>query len=172
MRITDALVAWRNPASVVNPEYLSHGTLQCYRFAQSRPFYENFLGLQCVRHSSASMALRCGIRFHVVCIEAGDELQPASIDNHWGFDLSSVEEVDRVWRAAHELKAKYGIRQIFDAVKRHGVYGFYLEDFDHNWWEFQFYDGVQHDDMFDFGDRYQGSVLANEVRSAGDDPAP
>ena len=31
---------------------------------------------------------------------------------------------------------------------------FYLEDLDHNWWEIQCYDGFQHDDMFDFGDRF------------------
>ncbi|UUZ71156.1 hypothetical protein LP415_18650 [Polaromonas sp. P1(28)-8] len=48
-------------------------------------------------------------------------------------------------------------------MKQHGVYGFYLEDQDHNWWEFQYYDGVQHDDMFDFGDRYHGSELAARV---------
>lgn len=36
----------------------------------------------------------------------------------------------------------------------HGVYSFYLEDLDHNWWEVQHYDGFQHDDMYEFGDRF------------------
>jgi hypothetical protein len=37
----------------------------------------------------------------------------------------------------------------------HGVYSFYLEDLDHNWWEIQYYEnGFQHDDFFDFGDRF------------------
>ena len=31
---------------------------------------------------------------------------------------------------------------------------FYLVDLDHNWWEVQCYEGFQHDDMFDFGDRF------------------
>lgn len=171
MRITDALVEWRNPASVVNPEYLSHGTLNCYNFAKSRPFYEEFLGFECVRHSMASMAIRCGMRFHIVCLEVGDQLYPACMENHWGIDVQSTEEVDRIWRTAHEMKDKYGLREIRQPAKNHGVYGFYLEDCDHNWWEFQFYDGTQHDDMFDFGDRYLGSALSDEVRSAGDEPA-
>ena len=170
MRIDNALVEWRNPASVVNPEYLSHGTLECYSFARSRPFYEEFLGFQCVRHSRASMAIRCGMRFHIVCLEVGDQLHPACIDNHWGIDVSSAEEVDRIWRAAHALKDKYGLREIREPVKQHGIYGFYMEDFDHNWWEFQYYDGTQHDDMFDFGDRYHGSALSDAgARVAGEE---
>jgi hypothetical protein len=39
-------------------------------------------------------------------------------------------------------------------VDQHGVYSFYMEDRDHNWWEIQCFDGFQHDDMFDFGDRF------------------
>lgn len=171
MRIADALVEWRNTASVVNPEYLSHGTLNCYSFAKTRPFYEEFLGFQCVRHSKASMAIRCGMRFHIVCLEVGDKLHPACLDNHWGIDVSSAQEVDRIWRAAQALKEKYGLREIGQPVKQHGIYGFYLEDHDHNWWEFQYYDGTQHDDMFDFGDRYLGSALSDETRRVGEEPA-
>ena len=50
--------------------------------------------------------------------------------------------------------AKYKIRQVLDVVNQHGVYSFYMEDLDHNWWEIQHYDGFQHDDMFEFGDRF------------------
>ena len=46
------------------------------------------------------------------------------------------------------------IKQVLDVVDQHGVYSFYLEDLDHNWWEIQSYDGFQHDDMYDFGDRF------------------
>ena len=42
-----------------------------------------------------------------------------------------------------------------DAVDAHGVYSFYIEDVDSNWWEPQFYEaGFQNEDMFDFGDRF------------------
>jgi hypothetical protein len=39
-------------------------------------------------------------------------------------------------------------------VSQHGVYSFYIEDLDHNWWEVQYYSSFQHDDLFDFGDRF------------------
>ena len=39
-------------------------------------------------------------------------------------------------------------------VDQHGVYSFYMEDLDHNWWEIQYYPGFQNEDLFDFGDRF------------------
>ncbi|MBL0421876.1 VOC family protein [Ramlibacter sp. AW1] len=159
MRITQALAPHDNSRSVVRPEYLSHGTVPSYELAATRRFYEEFLGLECVRHGRSSMAVRCGMRFHVVCLEVGELLRPASVDNHWGLDVDSAERVDEVWRAAHELRHRYGIRTIGELTTQHGVYSFYLEDLDHNWWEVQYYDGTQHDDMFDFGDRFSGSDL-------------
>lgn len=167
MRIQDALVQYRAPHSVVNPEYLSHGTLECYSLNESRKFYEEFLGFECVRHAKPSMAIRCGMRFHIVCLEVGDMLHPTTIDNHWGIDVGSASEVDRIWKAANELKQKYGLHTVRDPVKQHGVYGVYIEDRDHNWWEFQYYDGIQNDDMFDFGDRYDGSELAATEKTSG-----
>ena len=53
--------------------------------------------------------------------------------------------------------SRYGIRTVKDCSRQHGVYSFYLEDLDHNWWEIQYYDGTQHDDMFDFGDQFGDS---------------
>lgn len=165
MRIKEALTGWESPGSVVKPEYLSHGTMACYSLARSRAFYEQFLGMECVRHSKSSMAVRCGMRFHIVCLEVGELLHPATVDNHWGIDVPSAEEVDRIHSAALQLKDRYGIRSVLDVVKQHGVYGFYMEDLDHNWWEVQYYDGIQNDDMFDFGDRFEGSSLASPITS-------
>jgi catechol 2,3-dioxygenase-like lactoylglutathione lyase family enzyme len=163
MRITDAVVPPRNEQSVVRGEYLSHGTMECYSLPKSRRFYEAFLGLECVRHASSAMAVRCGLRFHIVCLEVGNTLKPVSQKNHWGIDVGSVAEVDRIHRAATELKNHYDIRTVTDCVKQHGVYSFYLEDLDHNWWEIQYYEGTQHDDMFDFGDQFGDSDLSESV---------
>ena len=166
MRIKDALAPWSNADSVVKPEYLSHGTLECYNLKESRPFYEEFLGFECVRHAKPSMAIRCGMRFHIICLEVGALLHPATVDNHWGIDVASAADVTRIRDAAYEMRDKYKIRQIADVVKQHGVLSFYLEDLDHNWWEFQYYDGTQNDDIFDFGDRYEDSEIASSTTSA------
>jgi len=165
MRIANAVVPKINDQSVVRGEYLSHGTMECYDLRKSRRFYEEFLGLECVRHAPPAMAVRCGLRFHIVCLEVGQTLKPVSQKNHWGIDVGSATEVERIHAAATEMKDQYQIRTVTNCVKQHGVYSFYLEDLDHNWWEFQYYEGIQHDDMFDFGDQFGESDPSESVEA-------
>jgi len=152
MKIEEAAFEPQNKQSVVKPYVLSHGTLEVFNLQKSRRFYEEFLGLQCVRHAKPGMVVRCGMKFHIVCIEVGSAVHPCSVLNHWGVDVESRAAVDEAHRSAKAMKQKYDIRQITDPVLQHGVYSFYIEDLDHNWWEVQHYDGFQHDDMFEFGD--------------------
>lgn len=148
--------------SIIKPYCLSHGTLECANLVESRKFYEEFLGLECVRHAMPALAFRLGMRFHVVCVEVGDQVHPANLLNHWGVDVGSKEAVDHAHAAALEHREKYKIRQVLPVQNMHGVYSFYLEDLDHNWWEVQYYaNGFQHDDFFDFGDRFGNEQRAD-----------
>ncbi|MES2258227.1 MAG: VOC family protein [Pseudomonadota bacterium] len=141
--------------SVLQPYCLGHGTLECFDLKASRRFYEEFLGLECVRHAITALAVRLGMRFHIVCVEVGDQIHPCNVLNHWGLDVASRAEVDTAHARALQYREQYGIRQVLDVQHMHGVYSFYMEDLDHNWWEIQYYEnGFQHDDYFDFGDRY------------------
>ena len=138
--------------SVIKPYCMSHGTLEVYSLKASRRFYEEFLGLECVRHGKPAMVIRLGMRFHVVCVEVGDQIHPCSLLNHWGVDVATRAEVDEAHAKAVAHKDKFKIRQVLPVHEMHGVYSFYL---DHNWWEIQHYaNGFQHDDFFDFGDRF------------------
>jgi len=152
MNIENAAFQPDNSKSIVKPYVLSHGTLEVQNLQKSRRFYEEFLGLECVRHAKPGMVIRCGMKFHIVCIEVGAAIKPASFLTHWGLDVKSDAEVDQAYSEAQKLKDEYGIRRITPCVMQHGVYSFYIEDLDYNWWEFQHYNGFQHDDMFDFGD--------------------
>lgn len=159
--VSDPFADPKATESVIKPYALTHGTLECYNLAASRRFYEEFLGLECVQHGRRSMAVRCGLKFHVICVEVGAELHPLNYLNHWGIDVATRAEVDSAHGSALALKEKYGIGQVTEPVEQHGVYSFYLEDLDHNWWEVQHYGaGFQHDDIFDFGDRFDSSRRA------------
>ena len=152
----------RTANSIVKPYALTHGTLECHNLRETRKFFEEFLGLEVVRHAPPGMMFRCGMKFHVVCLEVGDAVGPNTISNHWGVDVATKAEVDEAHRKAHELKDKYKIGQIMPVSQQHGVYSFYFEDLNQSWWEIEYYDGFLHDDFFDFGDRYpmEDSVLA------------
>ncbi|MFP3613172.1 VOC family protein [Paraburkholderia sp. SIMBA_050] len=150
----DVVVEPANGGSVVKPYVMSHGTLACRDLSQSRKFFEEFLGLECVQHGITSMVIRCGMKFHVVCLQVGNDCPPCHIHNHWGVDVTSKAGVDAAYEAAIRLKDVYGIRQVLQPVQQHGSYSFYMEDLNSSWWEIQYYPGFQNDDMFDFGDRF------------------
>jgi catechol 2,3-dioxygenase-like lactoylglutathione lyase family enzyme len=153
-KIQDGIADTDNAKSVVKPYVMSHGTMECYSLKESRKFYEEFLGLECVRHAKPAIVVRCGLKFHIVAVEVGDAVHPVNVLNHWGVDVGSKEDVDKAREAALKYKDKYKIRQVLPVVMQHGVYSFYMEDLDHNWWEIQYYPGFQNEDLFDFGDRF------------------
>jgi catechol-2,3-dioxygenase len=154
MEIENAVFEPQNKESVIKPWLMSHGTMQCYNLRESRKFYEEFLGLEVVRQGKPAIFVRCGMKWHIVCVQAGQHVKPAHVHQHWGLEVKSREEVDNANRMANELKEKYKIGKIYPPSLQHGVYSFYFEDLDHNWWEILHYDGFQHDDAFDFGDRF------------------
>jgi len=132
-------IAASKPAARLNqPMIFSHGTLECRSLADSRPFYEEFLGLDCVRHADKAMMLRKGGYFGLVCLEKGKNVRPVGVGNHWGLDLATREEVDRAHALALEHKERYGIQKVMRITDMHGTYAFYFQDRDGNWWEFQY----------------------------------
>jgi hypothetical protein len=166
MQIENAAFEPRNEKSIVKPYVLSHGTMECHSLKQTREFLEEFLGMEVVRHAPPGMLVRCGMKFHIVCLEVGDKVRPNTVANHWGLDVRTKEEVDEAHAKLTELKDHYGIKTITRPQMQHGVYSFYFECMNSSWWEIQWYDGFLHDDFFDFGDRYTDSVLDQEA-SAG-----
>ena len=133
-KIVDGIADPKNEKSIIKPYVLSHGTMECYSLKESRKFYEEFLGLECVRHAKPAMVVRCGLKFHIVAVEVGSAVHPCNVLNHWGMDVGSKQAVDEAHANALKYKDKYKIRQVLPVVDQHGVYSFYLEDLDHNWW--------------------------------------
>src|SRR3546814_13944534 len=73
------------------------------------------------------MVMRCGLKFHIVCLETGYEVRPNTIANHWGLDVRTKEEVDEAHAKLTEVKDQYGIKTIMHVQMQHGVYSFYFE---------------------------------------------
>jgi catechol 2,3-dioxygenase-like lactoylglutathione lyase family enzyme len=147
--------------SVVKPTLLSHGTLACRDLAASRRFYEEFLGLEVVRHARPAMMLRLKTGMYVVCVCIGEKVPQTHLMNHWGINVASREEVDRAHEAAERLKDVYGIQRVRRTRDFHGAYGFYLLDRDNNWWEIQ-YEPRRIDDFFAKGDLFDRALQAVE----------
>ena len=124
--------------SIIKSHRLSHGTLICADMKRTRRFYEEFLGLEVVRHAPSAMMFRLSTGMHVVCVECGpSKLWEMHVLHHWGVDVGTPEEIDEAYRSAIKHRDEYGIRTIMKPVMQHGAYSFYLQDLDHNWWEIQ-----------------------------------
>ena len=163
----DTPVGIRPRKGIVGATHLSHGTLMSRDLAKSRRFYEEFLGLEVVRHARPAMVLRLNSSLYVVCVCIGERAPAQHVLTHWGLNVASREEVDRVHAAAERLKDEYGIRKINKVMDRHGAYAFYMQDLDGNWWE------VQHekrgiDDFFGAGDVIDMGVHATETEESHD----
>jgi len=136
--MSDTAVAAVKIAPLNEPRILSHGTLECRDLAASRRFYEEFLGLECVRHSRRSMKIRKNGYWCIVCLERGDHVKPLRVGNHWGLDMDSRAAVERAHALAVEHKERYGIQKITKITDDTDTYQFYFMDLDGNWWEFQY----------------------------------
>jgi catechol 2,3-dioxygenase-like lactoylglutathione lyase family enzyme len=161
--MSSVAIAANNAASesIVRPMLLSHGTLMCRDLAKSRRFYEEFLGLEVVRHARPAMMLRLRSGMYVVCVCIGERVPNQHVLTHWGINVATREEVDRARAAAQEHKEKYGIQKIQSVRDRHGAYGFYFQDLDNNWWEIQ-HEPRTIDDFFGLGDIVDNNVVATD----------
>ncbi len=120
--------------AVLNPRFLSHGTLELRDLERSRKFYEEFLGLEVIRTSDRSLMIRLGGE-HVYAVVLNPKKPEMPVLNHNGLDAPTRAEVDEAHRIATESQAEWGIKKVTRPVDAHGTYGFYIADPDDNWWE-------------------------------------
>ena len=160
---SDAAVITRqgNPGSV---HRLLAGTMVATDIDASRDFYENFLGLECVRYAPDRLLVRD--RYARQAMETGDDdffvidvqqvpeiTHPQRMLHHWGFDVATHGDVDRIHAHAKERKAELGLKMLGMITDLHESHSFFLADRDSNWWEIEYrLDGMLNGDYFVRGD--------------------
>lgn len=127
--------AGSKPEPVLKLNFLSHGTLDVKNLQESRRFYEEFLGLECVRTSDISMMIRLGGVHIYAVVEVGDKSIKLPFLNHNGLDVATDGEVDECHRIIGEQADKWGLHGITKPRLQHGTYSFYFWDMDDNCWE-------------------------------------
>ncbi len=148
---------------VLRPLILSRGTLLTGDLARARLFYEEFLGLECKEVGDGRMLVRDTDPGHlrhrgdgpywVMDVKQVEEGVTTNLLKHWGIDVASAAEVDRVHAIAAASKERFGLRAVRKPRLQHGTYSFYLQDFDSNWWEVECRpEGEATDDVFARGD--------------------
>ena len=140
---TDIPRSAANP--VLKPLILSRGTILTADLDRAQAFYETFLGLECKRMEGGRMMVRDtdparirhrnGGPYWVMDVQQAEGGVTTNLFKHWGIDVASSAEVDRVHAYAAANKESLGLRTVRKPRMQHGTYSFYLQDFDFNWWE-------------------------------------
>lgn len=138
---------FHNENALNKPALLVGGTMVARDLTRSRRFYEEFCGLEVVRHKPDALLLRDGTHrrtrpYWYIEVYQRDAIErPQHVLNHWGIDLADAAAVDRCHTFALEHQETYGIKKVMPVHVQHGAYSFYLCDLDDNWWEFEAYRG-------------------------------
>ncbi len=158
---TDIPRSSANP--VLKPLILSRGTILTADLDRAQAFYETFLGLECKRMEGGRMMVRDtdparlrhrnGGPYWVMDVQQVEGTVTTNLFKHWGIDVASSAEVDRVHAYAAANKDSLGLRAVRKPRMQHGTYSFYLQDFDSNWWEVECRpSGEATDEVFARGD--------------------
>jgi hypothetical protein len=139
-------------ASLVNPELLSHGTLECNDIAATRRFLTEFLGVDVIRPLPEAQYLWKGGPWSVVCVRVEGEKQEQGPQNRFKLAVASAAEVDAAHVAATKHKDQYGICRIEPVEERNCIRSFRLQDVNKVWWEIANLTQKYYDDAFAKGD--------------------
>ena len=142
--------------------HLAMGTMVSTDLGAARRMYEAFFGLECVAYTSGRMMVRDrrskwmmehGERdFFVIDVEEVPEIKnPQGTFNHWGFSVSSREEVDRIHALVRSKMEEFRIKRSLPITPIHNAYGFFFVDYDSNWWEVEFRGGSTNNGYFSRG---------------------
>src|SRR5262249_6442610 len=138
--------------SLVNPELLWHGTLECNDIPATRKFLNEFLGIDVVRALREAQYVWKGGPWSVVCVCVEGEHKEQGPQNRFKLSVASAAEVDAAHAAAQKHKDTYGIRAIDAVEEKNGIRSFKLQDMNKVWWEITNVTQKHYDDMFAKGD--------------------
>jgi catechol 2,3-dioxygenase-like lactoylglutathione lyase family enzyme len=138
--------------SIVNPDLLSHGTLECSDTTATRRFLTEFLGIDVVRPLPEAQYLSKGGPWTVVCVRVDGEQKEQGPQNRFKLAVASGADVDAAHAAATKHKDDYGIRQVESVGEKHGIRSFRLQDMNKVWWEIANLTQKHYDDAFARGD--------------------
>ncbi len=141
--------------SLVNPDLLSHGTLECNDIPATRRFLTEFLGIDVIRPLPEAQYLSKGGPWTVVCVCVEGEHKEQGPQNRFRLAVGSAAEVDAAHAAAEAHKDRYGIRRIEPVQQHGGIRSFRLQDLNKVWWEIADVTQKHYDDAFARGDYRQ-----------------
>ena len=143
--------------------HLAIGKMVTTDLAAARSVYEQFFAFECVQYAPGRLLMRDRRArwqmengeqdFFVIDVHEVTEISnPQANLNHWGFTVSSQEEVVRIREIALTNATRFRLAKVLPITKIHNAYGFYFYDLDSNWWEVEYRGDRTNNRYFSRGD--------------------
>jgi catechol 2,3-dioxygenase-like lactoylglutathione lyase family enzyme len=120
-------------------DFLSHGTVLMADLDASRQFYEEFLGLEVVKTSTISLAIRLNSDTSVACVALTKKVNQPGREYlrfyNIGLTVGDAADVAQARELALEHKDAFEMRDIGATIEEPGRVSFLIEDRDGNFWE-------------------------------------
>ncbi len=121
---------------LVQPELLSHGTIECSDIAKTRRFLTEFLGIDVVRPLPEAQYMWKGGPWSVVCVCIEEsEAKTQTQQNRFKLTVESAAAVRTAHAAAVAHKDDYEMRRVEAVETANGFTSFMLLDLNNVWWE-------------------------------------
>lgn len=120
-------------------DFLSHGTLLMDDMDVSRRFYEEFLGLDVVRTSTISLAIRLNSDTSVACVAMSKLVRKPGREYlryyNIGLTVGDPGDVADARNLALDHEEAFEIHDIGELTDENGCVSFLIEDRDGNFWQ-------------------------------------
>jgi len=116
------------------------GHYECRSLAETLPVFTDLLAMEIVEKKSAAAILKHpNTDWQLIVHEGGPNAPEKGFDNHYGFRVSSHEEVEAAWQYIEAHKEQYRLSKITKPQSAHFAYSIYFREPGGNHLEIEYY---------------------------------
>ena len=125
---------------MLKPTGLIAGHYECRSLAETLPVFTELLAMEIVERKSAAAILKHpNTDWRLIVHEGGPNAPEKGFDNHYGFRVSSHEEVEAAWQYIEAHKEQYHLSKITKPQSAHFAYSIYFREPGGNHLEIEYY---------------------------------
>src|SRR5438105_11313875 len=126
---------------MLKPIGLTHGHYECRKLEETLPVLTELCAMKVVERGDGEAILRHpNTAWNLVVHEGGKDAPDKPHNNHYGFRVASLEEIDAAWTYLDANKERYGLKRVSRPQTAHFARSVYFGEPGGNTIEIEYYD--------------------------------
>jgi len=126
---------------MLKPIGLTHGHYECRSLAETIPVFTDLLAMTVVERGDGETVLQHpNTAWRLVVHEGGPDAREKPRNNHYGFRVANLHEIEAAWKYLEANKARYRLSKVTKPVAMHYATSVYLNEPGGNTLEIEHYD--------------------------------